>query len=472
MPRLDDRGREHPRLATLVRMIATADAGKNEEAIASLRGLLKVPAELKGKEPAAEVEAKLAVVEAYVRRLIRRGRYDRARELCSMICEEDTAPDVLKDHFEGRMDRLDLLNKPAPTIEGTDVEGKKVSLAGLKGKVVLVDFWATWCPPCVASIPTLKRLEATYRDRGFAILGINLDARHEAAGEVGKSLPLVRKFLAEHEAAWTNLLDAEGAGDFARAYGVEEIPANFLVGRDGKIVALELGVDCAGVGDLAGGRRGEVRIMSKKHVLLISAFTLSLILPPTGQSWSRTQSGGGFGGYGTTPYNYNYGGGAGALGGFGGFGSTPYLYSHSYGVTTGQPGAASQATGNLYQQLPRPSVPQVSESFQPVYNIITTETDWNRPRRVTRRRRGPNVPREQLLDDQGKILWPAVTPDGPAVSDARRDAEAAVRSVVDEGKRGRSCLDPACHRREGEAHRLLAATALPDLKASDAARRG
>src|SRR4051812_4003078 len=244
-------------LATLVRMIATSDSGRNDEAIASLRGLLKVPAELKGKEPAAEIEAKLAVVEAYVRRLIRRGRYDRARELCSMICEQETAPDVLKEHFEGRMDRLDLLNKPAPTIEGTDVEGKKVSLAGLKGKVVLVDFWATWCPPCVAAIPTLKRLEATYRDRGFAILGINLDARHEAAGEVGKSLPLVRKFLAEHEAAWTNLLDAEGAGDFARAYGVEEIPANFLVGRDGKIVALELGVDAleSEISRAVGGRR-------------------------------------------------------------------------------------------------------------------------------------------------------------------------------------------------------------------------
>ena len=148
-------------------MIATSDSGKSEEAIASLRGLLKVPAGLKGKESPAEVEAKLAVVEAYVRRLIRGGRYDHARELCSMICEEETAPDVLKEHFEGRMDRLDLLNKPAPAIEGTDVEGKKVSLAGLKGKVVLIDFWATWCPPCVAAIPTLKRLEATYRDRGL-----------------------------------------------------------------------------------------------------------------------------------------------------------------------------------------------------------------------------------------------------------------------------------------------------------------
>ena len=113
-------------------------------------------------------------------------------------------------------------------------------------------------------------------------------------------------------------------------------------------------------------------------------------------------------------------------------------------------------------------MPQVSESFQPLYNIITTETDWSRPRRITRRRRGPNIPRDQLLDDEGKIRWPAVTPDGPAVSDARRDAEAAVRSVVDEGKKD----GHASIRHVIEAKSKLTAfsrKALPDLKARDAA---
>ena len=68
-----------------------------------------------------------------------------------------------------------MIGKPAPEIEGKDIDGKAVRLADLKGKVVLVDFWATWCPPCVASFPTFRQLSREYKDRGFVILGVNLD---------------------------------------------------------------------------------------------------------------------------------------------------------------------------------------------------------------------------------------------------------------------------------------------------------
>ena len=156
------------------------------------------------------------------------------------------------------MDRLDLLNKPAPAIEGTDVEGKKVSLAGLKGKVVLIDFWATWCPPCVAAVPTLKRLEATYRDRGFAILGINLDARHEAASEVGEvggpgpQIPRGARAALDQPARRPGrrrlrqgLRRGGNPRQFRRRPRREDRRARSRRRR-------------AGVGDLAGGRRGEV----------------------------------------------------------------------------------------------------------------------------------------------------------------------------------------------------------------------
>ena len=92
-----------------------------------------------------------------------------------------------------------MIGKPAPEIEGKDVDGKPIRLADLKGKVVLVEFWATWCPPCVASFPTLRHLTRDYKDRGFAILGVNLDdlARSESgqpgAGAVFRSY--IRSFL-------------------------------------------------------------------------------------------------------------------------------------------------------------------------------------------------------------------------------------------------------------------------------------
>ena len=137
------------------------------------------------------------------------------------------------------MARLDLLGKPAPSIAGNDVDGKPVSLADLKGKVVLVDFWATWCPPCVASIPALDAMAKKYHDQGFVILGVNVDAMHEDVKDPQAALQVVRRFLVKHRVTWMNVLNGHGVGDFAAAYAVEQIPANFLVGRDGKIVAVE-----------------------------------------------------------------------------------------------------------------------------------------------------------------------------------------------------------------------------------------
>ncbi len=225
-------------LAALVQVLARAEKGEHDRSLADLKALFTQPG--KGDPTATQLDAEtaLAVGEAYLQRLLRDGRYDVARKLCDLVCQGD-APAVVKDHFEDRMARLALVGKPAPPIAGSDVDGKPVSLAELKGKVVLVDFWATWCPPCVASIPVLSALDRKYHDRGFVILGVNLDAMHQNVQETRKALPLVRRFLVDHRVTWTNILNSQGTADFAAAYGVEQIPANFLVGRDGTVVAVE-----------------------------------------------------------------------------------------------------------------------------------------------------------------------------------------------------------------------------------------
>ncbi len=82
-------------------------------------------------------------------------------------------------------------------------------------------------------------MDRKYRDRGLVILGINVNAMHEDVKEAKAALPAVRRFLVRHGVTWTNLLSGDGAADFAKAYGVEEIPANFLIGRDGNVVAVE-----------------------------------------------------------------------------------------------------------------------------------------------------------------------------------------------------------------------------------------
>jgi len=141
------------------------------------------------------------------------------------------------------MDRLKLLGKNAPPISGTDVDGQAVSLAGLKGKVVLINFWATWCPPCVAEIPRLNTLAEKFHDGGFEVLGINDDAMHEDVKDPKSAVTVVRRFLVSQNISWTNVLNRTGANDFTKPYGVEDIPANFLIGRDGKVIALELSGD-------------------------------------------------------------------------------------------------------------------------------------------------------------------------------------------------------------------------------------
>ena len=182
----------------------------------------------------------MAVGEAYLERLFRDGRYGEARDLCECACDSETVPARLKEHFEARMSRIELLGKPAPPINGTDVDGKPVSLRGVKGKVVLVDFWSTWCPPCVAAVPQLNTLADRYRDRGLEILGVNVDALHEDVKDVKTALTVVRRFLVDHGSSWTCLLSGTGTDPITKAYGVSEIPANYLIDRDGKVIALEL----------------------------------------------------------------------------------------------------------------------------------------------------------------------------------------------------------------------------------------
>ncbi len=122
------------------------------------------------------------------------------------------------------------------------MDGKPFRLADLKGKVVLVEFWATWCPPCVASFPMLRHLARDYKDRGFEILGVNLDdlARSESGQPgAGPSSADIRSFLVAQRAGWINL-SGPGGDATAKAFGVEDIPASFLIDRDGKIIHVEL----------------------------------------------------------------------------------------------------------------------------------------------------------------------------------------------------------------------------------------
>ena len=104
-----------------------------------------------------------------------------------------------------------------------------VTLAGLKGKVVYVDFWASWCGPCKQSFPFMNDLQARYRAQGFEIVAVNLDAKRGDAD----------KFLSEVPAQFNVAFDAKG--DSAKRFEVRSMPSSYLIGRDGKVVAAHKG---------------------------------------------------------------------------------------------------------------------------------------------------------------------------------------------------------------------------------------
>ena len=114
----------------------------------------------------------------------------------------------------------------------TTIEGEQITLSDLAGKVVLLDFWATWCAPCVAELPNVKKvLEEFGGDGEFVVVGISLDEDAET----------VRRFVEQRELPWHQIvLGPAEQNPLARQWGVDGVPATFFVGRDGKIFAKDL----------------------------------------------------------------------------------------------------------------------------------------------------------------------------------------------------------------------------------------
>jgi thiol-disulfide isomerase/thioredoxin len=123
----------------------------------------------------------------------------------------------------------DLAGKPAPAFEVKSMEGKTINLAALKGKPVLLDFWATWCPPCRRSMPVLEKISIEFKDSDLVILGV----------DSGEDREVVERFLKKTPFGYPAVLSGESG--ILESYGVTAYPTFILIGRDGKIIANDVG---------------------------------------------------------------------------------------------------------------------------------------------------------------------------------------------------------------------------------------
>lgn len=115
-----------------------------------------------------------------------------------------------------------------PDFKENDLQGAPMSIAKHKGKIVLVDFWATWCGPCRMELPNVISTYQTYHDKGFDVIGVSLDQDRST----------LENFLKENQMPWQEFFDGKDwDNELAVKYGIEAIPMNFLLDGNGKIIA-------------------------------------------------------------------------------------------------------------------------------------------------------------------------------------------------------------------------------------------
>lgn len=167
--------------------------------------------------------------------LVGAGKKDAARALLEKA-QADLAAHPQASQIQQFFDGLaGELSKPAVgdsmEIAFTATDGSAVDLAKMKGKVVLVDFWATWCGPCVAEMPNVIAAYSKFKDKGFEVVGISLDQDRAA----------LDGFTKQNGMTWPQHFDGMGwQSELVKKFGIRGIPATFLIGKDGKIAASDL----------------------------------------------------------------------------------------------------------------------------------------------------------------------------------------------------------------------------------------
>lgn len=218
--------------AKRLKIVGDAQAMFADEKFDAAPALVAQTADLMKAAPGDQKTAMLAMQLASALEQIPDGEDVAANAMRTFgpILESSPDPKIkeLGESFAGKLRLLELPGKPM-TISGALLDGTPFNQKSLAGKVVLVDFWATWCGPCVAEIPNVLEQYEKYRAKGFEVVGISLDEEKDK----------VDAFIAEHKIPWPIIYAGKGWQDpLAQFYGISGIPQLILIGRDGNVITL------------------------------------------------------------------------------------------------------------------------------------------------------------------------------------------------------------------------------------------
>ncbi|MDX2036399.1 MAG: TlpA disulfide reductase family protein [Isosphaeraceae bacterium] len=211
--------------AQIVATMARAQAGRFDEALPLFNELLA------GLTSPDQIEFAAGFAENLAASAAARAEFDVARKVYAGLLKKygDESPQV-KQRVAEALARLDRIGKPAPDVEVVDIAGKPFRFSDLRGKYVLVDFWATWCTPCTAELPRIRAALERHGARGLEVVSISLD----------DTKPVVVDYVRDQKIPWRQIHNPSSTGDLVSEFGVTTIPATFLVDPSGRISRLEL----------------------------------------------------------------------------------------------------------------------------------------------------------------------------------------------------------------------------------------
>lgn len=221
---------EHPEgavrsLAQIATTMGRAQSGRYSEALGSFNALMS---SLGGSD---QEEFAVNFADTLANTALSAGEHEVARKVyLSLLRKFGGESPNLAQKVKDEIGRIDKIGTTAPSVAVNDLNGATLRLEDYRGKYVLVDFWATWCAPCVVEIPRLQAAYAKYHGKGFEIVAVSLDEARSSVLDFAKARKL----------PWKQVHNATANGDLVEAFGVRSIPATFLISPEGTIIRLEL----------------------------------------------------------------------------------------------------------------------------------------------------------------------------------------------------------------------------------------